>query len=146
MSRPLSVLLSAVALLGCAAAPAPAAPRIGTPGDDTLTGTGARDVLEARGGDDDAYGAAGRDVVSAGPGSDQLLGGRGGDVLAAGSGADQVHADDGLADVVSCGPGLDTYFADRRDRVGADCERNGRLLLRGGALATFDVVGERFRA
>jgi hypothetical protein len=147
MSRLLSVLLCAAVVLGCAAAPAvAAAPRIGTAGDDTLTGTGAPDVLEARGGDDDAYGAAGRDVISAGPGGDQLLGGRGADVLAAGPGADQVHADDGLADVLSCGPGLDTYFADRWDRVGADCERNGRSLLRGGALATFDVVGERFRA
>jgi hypothetical protein len=129
------------------AGPASAAlPERGTDGPDTLTGTAAADVLAGRGGADDLFGAAGRDVLDGGLGPDQLLGGRGLDVLSGGPGADQVHADEGAFDVVSCGPGLDTYFADRGDRVGVDCERNGRVALRGGALATFDVVGERFRA
>jgi hypothetical protein len=65
-------------------------------------------------------------------------------VLVAGAGRDQLHADDGARDVVSCGPGTDTVFADRQDVV-AGCEIDGRAALRGGALATFDVVGERFR-
>jgi hypothetical protein len=33
----------------------------------------------------------------------------------------------GVADVVSCGPGRDTVYADRRDRVLGDCERARRL-------------------
>lgn len=138
----------ALALAGIAAVPAPAtaATRVGGDRGDILTGSAGADVLVGRGGTDDVYGAAGSDVLTGDGDDDQLLGGRGADVLSGGSGADQLHADDGSSDVVACGAGTDTVFADRLDRVGLDCERNGKALLRGGALATFDVVGERFRA
>jgi hypothetical protein len=44
-----------------------------------------------------------------------------GDVLLAGRGNDQVHANDGHTDRVDCGPGRDTAWADRTDRL-ARCE------------------------
>ena len=148
MSRSLRTgLCLALAGLSAAAAPALAGPpKIGGDGDDTLTGTAGGDVLVGGSGSDDLYGAGGADVLTAGSGVDQLLGGRGNDVLSGGFGGDQLHSDDGVRDVVNCGPGADTFFADRLDTVAGDCERNGRAKLRGGALATFDVVGERFRA
>ena len=141
-----AVLGLAAALLALGAPGAGASVRTGGEGSDTLTGGASGDVLAGHGGPDDLFGAGGRDVLAGGEGSDQLLGGSGRDVLSAGAGADQVHADDGSPDVVSCGTGSDTVFADRVDTVSAGCERDGRERLRGGALATFDVVGERFRA
>lgn len=146
--RNAAALLVVVALhISVATGPAlGAAPPVGSSSSDTLTGTASADALAGRAGDDDLYGAGGQDVLSGGRGKDQLLGGSGGDVLSAGAGTDQVHADDGARDVVSCGPGLDTTFADREDVVADDCEVNGKAILRGGSLATFDVAGERFRA
>jgi Tol biopolymer transport system component len=44
-----------------------------------------------------------------------------GDVIEAGAGNDQVHANDGHTDRVDCGPGHDTVWADRTDRL-AHCE------------------------
>jgi len=46
---------------------------------------------------------------------------REGDVILAGAGNDQVHANDGHTDRVDCGPGRDTVWADRTDRL-ARCE------------------------
>jgi RTX calcium-binding nonapeptide repeat (4 copies) len=124
---------------------ASAAKHSGSASADTLTGTEAADVLVGKGGRDDLYGAGGADALNAGDEGDQLLGGSGSDLLSAGAGRDHVHADDGVRDLVSCGGGTDTFFADRYDVV-VDCEVDGKAALRGGALATFDVVGERFRA
>jgi hypothetical protein len=47
--------------------------------------------------------------------------GRFGDVILAGGGNDTVHANDGHADRVDCGPGRDAVWADRTDRL-ARCE------------------------
>jgi len=44
-----------------------------------------------------------------------------GDVILAGAGNDQVHANDGHTDRVDCGPGRDTVWADRSDRL-TGCE------------------------
>lgn len=44
-----------------------------------------------------------------------------GDVILAGAGNDKVHANDGHTDRVDCGPGRDTVWADRTDRL-AHCE------------------------
>jgi hypothetical protein len=44
-----------------------------------------------------------------------------GDVILAGGGNDNVHANDGHSDRVDCGPGRDTVWADRTDRL-ARCE------------------------
>jgi hypothetical protein len=44
-----------------------------------------------------------------------------GDVIVAGAGNDRVHANDGHTDRVDCGPGRDTVWADRSDRL-TGCE------------------------
>jgi hypothetical protein len=44
-----------------------------------------------------------------------------GDVIVAGAGNDRVHANDGHTDRVNCGPGRDTVWADRTDRL-TGCE------------------------
>ena len=44
-----------------------------------------------------------------------------GDLIEAGAGNDQVHANDGHTDRVNCGPGRDTVWADRTDKL-AGCE------------------------
>ena len=61
----------------------------------TVTGTAAADVIEGTG----SFG----------------------DVILAGAGNDRVHANDGHSDRVDCGPGRDTVWADRTDRL-AHCE------------------------
>jgi len=40
-----------------------------------------------------------------------------GDVIRAGAGSDRIHANDGHTDRVDCGPGQDTVWADRSDRL-----------------------------
>jgi hypothetical protein len=64
-------------------------------GTCTVTGTAAADVIEGTG----SFG----------------------DVILAGGGNDEVHANDGHTDRVDCGPGRDTVWADRTDRL-ARCE------------------------
>jgi len=44
-----------------------------------------------------------------------------GDVISAGAGNDRIHANDGHTDRVNCGPGRDTVWADRTDKL-AGCE------------------------
>jgi Ca2+-binding RTX toxin-like protein len=56
-------------------------------------------------------------------GNDRLSGGRRPDSIDAGPGADVIRSAGGNADVVSCGSGRDRVVADKRDRVGRDCER-----------------------
>jgi Ca2+-binding RTX toxin-like protein len=51
-------------------------------------------------------------VLNGGAGTDRLYGGPGNDVL---------RARDGQRDVVDCGPGRDTAYVDRLDRV-SGCE------------------------
>lgn len=97
---------------------------VGTNGADRLAGTRERDVISGRGG---------ADVITANPGNrppvhqtwgdaDLVDGGAGADRITTGPGADVVRGGPG-ADRISCGPGRDTVFADRSDRVAADCER-----------------------
>ena len=47
----------------------------------------------------------------------------GGDRIRAGAGNDLVFARDNELDIVSCGPGRDRVYADRRDVVSRDCEQ-----------------------
>jgi hypothetical protein len=81
---------------------------VGTPAGELLRGTVGADILRA---------LAGGDRVVGGFGPDRLVGGRGSDLLVAASGNDIVYARDGDPDRVSCGPGDDVAFVDRRDRV-----------------------------
>jgi len=56
-------------------------------------------------------------------GADDIHPGYGKDYVYAGAGPDVIYARDIYGDVISCGPGRDRVFADRRDKVSKDCER-----------------------
>ncbi len=61
-------------------------------------------------------------TIAGTPGPDAIEGTSSwGDVILAGAGNDRVHAKDGHSDRVNCGPGRDTVWADRSDRLTA-CE------------------------
>jgi Tol biopolymer transport system component len=99
--------------LGVAWAPASNAfiipgPRPGCPGHTVLT-QGGRALT-------------GSCVIAGTPGADVIEGTPlWGDVILAGAGNDRIHANDGHTDRVDCGPGRDTVWADRTDRL-AGCE------------------------
>jgi hypothetical protein len=60
-------------------------------------------------------GGAGADLLEGGAGPDTIIGGAGADTIHAGPGDDQVNADDGTADSVDCGPGVDVASLDSSD-------------------------------
>jgi len=123
--------ISAVLVVGCLllAAAVPAKTVRGTNGPDVLRGTSRADSLYGFGGPDRIFGLRGDDLVVGGPGADVLVGGPGNDRLV---------ARDGVADVLRCGPGLDTAVVDSRDRVSKDCEKVQRPSPSG---ATFVLAG-----
>jgi TolB protein len=117
---------------------------VGTPRADRLLGTRERDLIWGRGGNDfiDASpgnrkvlwgprldhdfvdGGTGNDVILGRSGQDVLIGGPGRDRVSGGGRDDRINVHDGEVDVVRCGWGnADSVYADRFDRVGADCER-----------------------
>lgn len=109
----------------------------------TLSGTAQSDLIFGRGGNDTLIGRAGNDTFYGGAGADRIYGDGGRDVISGSSGNDHIRADDGVRDIVDCGAGRDTVFADPMDlKVG--CEIDGSKALRGGVLATFEVSAERF--
>jgi Ca2+-binding RTX toxin-like protein len=83
------------------------------------------DVEGVRGGraNDTLTGNAGPNVMAGGGGKDFVDGAGGADTLDGGGGPDAVRSRDRAADVVTCGRKRDFAIADRRDRVGDDCER-----------------------
>ncbi len=84
----------------------------GTAGADHLRGTSGRDRILGRAGSDKLIGRRGADCLVGGKGRDKHFGGAGNDVI---------RAKGRARDVVRCGPGNDTAYVDRRDRVRA-CE------------------------
>jgi len=118
----------------------------GTDSTDIITGTGLDEQISGFGGDDRINGGGGADLVLGGRGSDELADGLGRDTVRGGSGPDNLigqggdaardyfiagGGDDliqpvdvpGVADVVDCGPGTDTVYADEADIVKDNCER-----------------------
>jgi Ca2+-binding RTX toxin-like protein len=79
-----------------------------SPGDDVICGLGGNDTLAAGRGNDVLLGGAGADTIEGGAGSDRLVGG---------AGDDSLRAFDRRRDRVDGGPGYDTAWVDRRDRV-----------------------------
>src|SRR5215212_7490532 len=96
----------------------------GLGGNDFLTGDVGNDAVHGDSGDDRVEGNAGDDSVTGGRGDDLLVGNSGGDLLRGGSGADLIEAQDGFADLISCGAGSGdrVVFDLGLDRVAADCE------------------------
>jgi Tol biopolymer transport system component len=79
-------------------------------------------VLRLRRDSGSDVGLTGSCVVSGTPRADVIEGSpREGDVILGLAGNDQIHANDGHTDTVNCGPGHDTVWADRTDRLTA-CE------------------------
>jgi dipeptidyl aminopeptidase/acylaminoacyl peptidase len=105
----------------------------GGDGADRLFGLGGADQLDGGPGNDRLDGGPGRDRIVGYVGDDRIMGGDGNDRIApdrgldrvwAGRGDDFVGSDrDGRRDVISCGPGRDTVFAEGIDRIARDCER-----------------------
>ena len=73
------------------------------------------------------FGDLGNDSIFGGRGNDYIEGEQGRDKMSGGKGADVIDAanDDtpGAKDVVVCGRGIDTVFANAADKVADDCER-----------------------
>ena len=84
-------------------------------GNDTVFGGGGHDLVLGGYGNDRAYAGPGRDYVAGGAGPDVLRGGADDDELFGGAGADTLAARDGIADVVSGGPGRDRARTDGFD-------------------------------
>lgn len=89
----------------------------GQRGGDTINGGGAEDGDEIRGGKGDD--TINDNVVSGDPNrgdTDNVKGGPGNDTI-------NVREGSIFLDFVDCGPGRDTVFADARDTVAGNCER-----------------------
>jgi hypothetical protein len=85
------------------------------------------DVEQVAGGSgpDTIVGSRARNRLEGGPGNDFIDGRGGADVLSGGGGVDRIGSRDLSVDRVECGAGGDRVRADRRDRVGSDCETVG---------------------
>jgi N-acetylglucosamine-6-sulfatase len=94
----------------------------GTPAYDYICANGGADRAEARSGDDVVYGGTGNDLLYGEGGHDRINAGHGLDRVYGGIGRDIVYAADGKRDVVGCGDGVDTVYADRVDST-SGCER-----------------------
>jgi N-acetylglucosamine-6-sulfatase len=89
---------------------------------DTVCANAGADRIEARSGDDVVYGGHGDDLLYGEGGHDRMYGGLGLDRMYGGIGRDIIYAADGRRDIVGCGDGLDTAYADRVDAT-SGCER-----------------------
>jgi WD40-like Beta Propeller Repeat/RTX calcium-binding nonapeptide repeat (4 copies) len=91
-------------------------------GDDTILAGDSTDYIRGEDGNDRIFGQGGGDHISGGNGNDRIVGGSGPDVIGGGAGNDVILVRDGTVDIVTCGLGRDTVYADRRDEVPARCE------------------------
>jgi len=130
MKRKTGVLVAMCLVVLLSAGPALAAlPLIvGTNVGEQITGTKNAEEIRGLGGSDEISDGLSRDLVYGGAGGDNLIGtggdtsvdyfygGRGGDIL-------QPRDVPALKDIVSCGTGTDTVYADKADVVEGNCER-----------------------
>ncbi len=94
----------------------------GGPGNDVLAGRRGNDTIFGDDGDDRITGDRGRDRIFGGAGRDTIFGNYNADRIDGGPGDDRINVVHGDHDVVVCGPGTDTVFADSGDAVARDCE------------------------
>ena len=136
----------------------------GTPDDELLNGTNARnfifgfdgdDHIYAHGGNDLAFGGDGNDVVDGGAGNDDLFGGRGNDAVVGDSGNDDLHGGKGN-DFLVGGAGYDEMRGGSGNdkfviRVGTGIDRiedlhaNDRVDLRAFNFASAQDVLDAFQ-
>jgi len=122
-----ALLLLPAALLALAGPAAASTHLIGTAGADRLSGTGARDWIQAGAGDDLVEGLVGSDVLDGEAGSDRVRGGLGNDELDGGRGADRLSGGPGR-DSLDGGQGHDVLRGGADDDFLADYD-GGDLLL-----------------
>jgi len=130
MKRTIRILVAmCLVVLLCAGTALAALPRIvGTNSGEQINGT--RNAEEIRGleGSDEISDGLGADLIYGGIGEDNLIGTASDtsvDRFYGGSGEDILQPRDvpAVKDMVSCGPGTDTVYADKADDIGGDCER-----------------------
>lgn len=95
---------------------------VGSTLSDLIAGTSTSNLLFGGEGDDTISGGAAGDALFGDDGNDVLDGGSGRDFLSGGFGDDTIRAVDGEADVIDCGFGNDTVYADTIDTVSPSCE------------------------
>jgi Ca2+-binding RTX toxin-like protein len=83
----------------------------GGPGDDTLSGTGAADIINGGDGNDSISGQGSGDAIEGGPGDDKLYGDTGDDVITGDAGDDMIDGADG-SDTIQGGAGTDSLLGD----------------------------------
>jgi Ca2+-binding RTX toxin-like protein len=130
MKRASRVLVSmCLVVLLCAGTALAALPLVvGTSSGEQINGTKNAEEIRGLEGSDEISDGLGADLVYGGNGGDNLIGtasdtsvdryygGRGEDIF-------QPRNVPAVKDMVSCGPGTDTVYADKADVVGGDCER-----------------------
>src|SRR5215210_1063745 len=100
----------------------------GTDAAEQIKGTKKPEEIRGLGGSDEITDGLGGDLVYGGKGADNLIG-YGGDTSVdrfyGGGGNDLIQPGDvpAVKDVVGCGRGTDTVYADKADVIGGDCER-----------------------
>src|SRR5215218_248117 len=100
----------------------------GTNAGEQITGTNNAEEIRGLGGSDEITDGLGKDLVYGGRGGDNLIG-YGGDTsldrFYGGPGHDLVQSSavPAVKDVVVCGGGTDTVYADKADVGGGGCER-----------------------
>ncbi|MEA2482026.1 MAG: hypothetical protein QOJ07_3948, partial [Thermoleophilaceae bacterium] len=108
----------------------------GGTGHDSLTGGAGNDVMGGENGNDSVSGGSGNDILdgdagndrlSGGSGNDSLDGGAGRNVLSGGKGNDWIYAQNGVRDVIDCGPGRDHADVDKHLDKFKNCEHVRRL-------------------
>jgi Ca2+-binding RTX toxin-like protein len=128
MTGDLLVAMFLVVFLSAAPALAALPLIVGTDAGEQIRGTKNAEEIRGLGGPDEITDGLGRDLVYGGKGTDNLIG-YGGDTsfdrFYGGRGNDIVQSRDipAVQDIVSCGPGTDTVYADKADVVSENCER-----------------------
>jgi Ca2+-binding RTX toxin-like protein len=87
---------------------------IGSPFDDTITGTDGPNTLDGGPGKDTITGGGGADTITGGPGDDEIHGGDGDDIIDGTNGKDLVFGDDG-DDTINGQAGADELRGGRGD-------------------------------
>ena len=82
------------------------ATKVGTPGNDTLSGTGGADVIAGLGGNDTISGGGGNDIICGGDGNDKITGSAGNDTIYGDNGNDRLTGASGH-DTLNGGDGAD---------------------------------------
>lgn len=94
----------------------------GTNGPNVLIGTQENDTLRGKDGDDGTLdGCSGNDRLLGGSCNDDTTGGAGRGVISGGTGQDTISTQDGEADRINRGPGIDRAFIDALDKT-VGCE------------------------